>query len=98
MNKFDRECVICKTHYSYCPNCHHYDNLPRWMFLFCSQNCHDIYQELADYGNGEKTLSKTRAALKKLDLSRLDEFTPHYHDAVVNVLKTRKKKDSEELN
>ena len=76
--KNERECIVCKTHYEYCPNCSKYDRLPRWMFLFCSQNCHDIYSIENAYDSGAITKEKARERLDSLDLSKRDDFTQFF--------------------
>ena len=72
--KHERECEICGAHYEYCPNCDSYAHLPRWMFLFHSKNCKNIYDIINDYRTGALNADKAKTRLSKLDMSGRDTF------------------------
>lgn len=57
-----RICIMDGKEYEYCPSCHKYDNLPRWMMSFCSDNCHDIFAVFCEYRQNK--ISKADAAEK----------------------------------
>lgn len=82
-----RDCVICHTTYEYCPNCSKYDGYPRWMSLFCCENCKDIYQVENQYGNGEITKDEAQAKMMKLDLSKRSAFTGCFKELADEILK-----------
>ena len=76
----DRKCIVCpdKHHYKYCSNCSGYNSKETWRFLFCSQNCKEIYSIATDFVNGKLTGLEAKHKLEKLDLSDL-EF---YHSVI----------------
>lgn len=83
----ERECVICGTHYSYCPNCVQYNSEPRWKFLFHDKNCHDIYNVLNDYGSNVISKEQARNKLKTLDLTNIKSFRQDFRNQVNDILK-----------
>lgn len=76
----DRKCIVCpdKHHYKYCSNCSGYNSKETWRFLYCSQNCREIYSIATDFVNGKLTGLDAKHKLEKLDLSDL-EF---YHSVI----------------
>ena len=44
-----RTCVVCGKQYEYCNKCRKYENLPLWMFTFCSERCKSIYNITSNY-------------------------------------------------
>ena len=76
----DRKCIVCpdKHHYKYCSNCSGYNSKETWRFLYCSQNCKEIYSIATDFVNGKLTGLEAKHKLEKLDLSDL-EF---YHSVI----------------
>lgn len=84
--KFERKCVLCHSSYSYCPTCQDYIDYPRWMNLFCSSNCHELYLTLNDYYAKHSTREDTLAKLNELDLSKYDSFAEPYKRAINGVL------------
>lgn len=84
--KDERECVICGTHYSYCPNCADYSSEPRWKFLFHDQNCHDIYNVLNNYGAGIITKDEARTKLQGLNLSKKNSFRKDFREQIDDIM------------
>lgn len=76
----DRKCIVCpdKHHYKYCSNCSGYNSKETWRFLYCSQNCKEIYSIATDFVNGKLNGLEAKHKLEKLDLSDL-EF---YHSVI----------------
>ena len=76
----NRKCIVCpdKHHYKYCSNCSGYNSKETWRFLYCSQNCREIYSIATDFVNGKLTGLDAKHKLEKLDLSDL-EF---YHSVI----------------
>lgn len=72
--KFERKCSICGKSYSYCPNCSDFDYLPRWMELFCSENCHELYLLINRFYTKHSTREDTLKELNGLDLSRYEYY------------------------
>lgn len=69
MAKNNHKCIVCGKEYRYCPNCSEYDKMPRWMSMFCGDNCHDIFQVACDFENGDITKEEAVNKLNMLDLS-----------------------------
>lgn len=85
--KDEKVCVICGTHYSYCPNCVDYKDDPRWKFLFHDKNCHDIFTVLNDFGAQDITKEQAANRLKKLDLSNKKSFRKDFADQIDSIMK-----------
>lgn len=74
-NKPNRICVICQKQYHYCPSCNSEDtNKPTWYFTFCSENCKNIYDVCTNWRDGNITEDEASEKIKKLDLSKIDNF------------------------
>ena len=70
--KHGRICSVCNTEYAYCPNCNSYDSKPRWMFLFCSENCKDIFETVSAYNQGRIDTKTARKRLEECDLQKAE--------------------------
>lgn len=68
--KANRICSVCSTEYSYCPNCNAHATEPRWKFLFCSENCNDIFNICSQFSNGVITAAEAKKLLDKCDLDK----------------------------
>lgn len=65
-----RTCYLCGKSYHYCPNCDEDRDKPQWMFTFCSNNCHDIYDTLVSQTMEYLTIDETKEALDKLNVEK----------------------------
>lgn len=70
----NRTCVICGKKYSYCPNCGADANKPTWYFVFCGENCKDIYNICTDWRDGIITKEEASEKISKLDISNISDF------------------------
>ena len=70
MAKYVQTCLLCKQTYEYCGGCSKYKNLPTFMTTFCSENCKNIYQTMADFENGILSKDKAKLKLSGLNTSR----------------------------
>ena len=84
----DRKCVICpdKHHYKYCNNCSGYNPIETWRFVFCSQNCREIYRILSDYSSKQITIEEAKEALRKCDLSDLEFYQKSIKKSIQDIL------------
>ena len=84
----DRKCIVCpdKHHYKYCSNCSGYNSKETWRFLFCSQNCKEIYSIATDFVNGKLTGLEAKYKLKNLDLSDLEFYHSIIKKNIENIL------------
>lgn len=74
--KNNRKCIVCNCSYYFCNHCQDGEIKPSWYTIFHDQNCHDIYDAVANiYPVQGKEAAKQ--ALDKLDLSNKENFHPN---------------------
>lgn len=83
--KDNKTCAVCYSGYHYCPNCRDDKDKPTWMFVFCSENCHDIYMTTSAYANKKITAKEAKDKLDKLDISKYDNFGESYKTIVSEI-------------
>lgn len=88
--KDNHSCLVCGSKYTYCPNCSEYDKFPRWMGIFCSENCHDIFDIANDYAHELMTKEDAKEALKDKDLSMKGKYTGGVKKAINEILREDK--------
>lgn len=71
--KNNRKCIVCGHEYYFCNTCQDGAIKPAWYLIFHDQNCHDIYDAVANILplKGKEAAKK---ALDKLDLSDKENF------------------------
>ena len=74
MIKNNKVCILCGKKYSFCNRCEEFDHLPRWMAIYCSDNCKKIFDAISAYNMKLKTKEDVAKILKECDLSRKSEF------------------------
>ena len=77
-----KKCEICGTEYKYCANCGEFDNYPRWMFLFHSENCRDIWSVINAYRAKQKTAYEAKKELEQLDITNVVPVYQKYIDEI----------------
>ena len=65
MKQNNKNCIICGKAYTFCTNCSKFDHLPRWMGMFHSKECKDIFDTISDYQS--KVCSKEEAQNRLTD-------------------------------
>ena len=80
MAKLNRECIICRHRYSFCPTCAADANKPTWMTIFCGENCKDIYTTLDGYRDNRLSKEDAKEILNKLDLSPIEKLPKNFQD------------------
>lgn len=95
MEKNNKVCIICKKAYSYCPNCKHDNDKPTWYAIFHDQNCHDIYDVCTSYRDKVFTKKEAYYAIKKLDISFLDDFNESTKNQILDILSYENEKNIE---
>lgn len=73
---FERKCIVDLKDYRYCNHCNEFNPMETWRFLFCCENCRDIYHTVDDYNANKITANEAKERLEKYDLSGLDRFHP----------------------
>lgn len=87
MNKRDlRTCCVCRRSYHFCPVCNEEDkNKEPWYFVYCSENCKDIYNVMSSFENGKIDAETANEQLSKLDLSQKDNFGNSYKNTLSKI-------------
>ena len=70
--KNNRTCIVCGTQYYHCNHCDE-PIKPSWYTIFHDQNCHDIYDAVANI-YPQKGKEAAKEVLDKLDLSNKENF------------------------
>lgn len=78
--KNNRLCIVCNCSYYHCGHCDE-PIKPSWYNIFHDQNCHDIYDAVANI-YPEKGKAVAKEALDKLDLSNKENF----HQNIVKLI------------
>ena len=73
--KNNRTCIVCGTQYYHCGHCDE-PIKPAWYAIFHDQNCHDIYDAVANI-YPQKGKESAKEVLDKLDLSNKENFHPN---------------------
>lgn len=71
---FERTCIVDRVKYKYCHNCSDFDPTEKWRYLYCCDNCRQIYLACDDFVNNNISALEAQDKLNALDLSKKDEF------------------------
>lgn len=82
MKRNNKTCICCSTKYTFCPNCAEFDHLPRWMGIYCSENCKKVMDIASDYEYGVLTKEEAKEKFDVCDLSNKNNF----HHSIRKVL------------
>lgn len=85
MAKKNRECLVCGTKYSYCPNCNRKE--PAWMAEFHDENCKNIFQICTNFNANVMSKSEAKAALDQCDLTNKANFKSFIQRDLENIYK-----------
>lgn len=83
----ERRCIVApnKHHYVYCPSCGKGDIKESWRFLYCSDNCREIYKVCEDFVNERIDGKQANDRLKSLDLSDIADFHPNLQANIADI-------------
>lgn len=71
----NRQCLACKTGYSYCPSCSRVDKLaPAWKAQFCSEDCMTLWMTLTRYNMDRLSKSEAKEIISSLNLKPIDVY------------------------
>lgn len=87
--KHEKICTVCNTKYQYCPNCDSYNLEPRWKFLFCSENCNEIFNTVAQFEGGAINADEARKILDKCDLKKAQPLGAGVKEGVNKIYKQK---------
>ena len=74
VKKNNKKCILCGKTYTYCSRCEEFDHLPRWMEIYCSDNCRTIFNTLTEYNAKNITAEEATKRLEKCDISDIDKY------------------------
>lgn len=74
VKKNNKKCILCGKTYTYCNRCEEFDHLPRWMEIYCSDNCRTIFNTLTEYNAKNITAEEAAKRLEKCDMSDIDKY------------------------
>lgn len=63
MGKTNRTCYTCGKEYYYCFSCPD-DARPTWSYMFCCEDCKDIFTALSEYNNGRLEAKEAYSLVK----------------------------------
>ena len=86
MKKNNKTCILCGKKYTFCNRCEEFDRLPRWMGIYCSDNCRAIFNILTDYNGGHITKEEEIQKLNDCDLSYRDHFNKFNKGIIDNLM------------
>lgn len=86
MIKNNKKCILCGKVYTFCNRCEEFDHLPRWMGIYCSENCRAIFNILTDYNGGHITKEEAIQKLNDCDLSYRDHFNKFNKGIIDNLM------------
>lgn len=75
-----RKCLFCSTQFEYCGHCKEHSNEPTWKVNFDTERCHDLYEVMAGYGMGIKTIEDVKAVLDKHNVTDYTIFSKKVQD------------------
>lgn len=71
---YERKCIVDLTNYRYCNQCNEFNPDETWRFLFCCENCRNIYRIVDEYDAKKITANEAKEKLEKCDLTKIDSF------------------------
>lgn len=90
-----RNCILCGKEYDYCPRCD--ETQPTYLLKYCGANCKEISLVLNKYTFKHLTKDEAADELKKLDLSKLNNFTEKFKTQINEIIKVEKPIVKEEV-
>ena len=87
-----RECICCHKEHSYCYSCPSDKYLESWHVLYCSKNCHDLFNAVNKYVFGHITKEEAKKQLEKCDLSVLPQCSESFQKVAKQILAEEQKK------
>lgn len=94
MERKSRTCSVCRRSYKFCPSCREDSDKPLWYFSYCSENCKKIYEVTSNFEDGLIDEKTAKEQLRKLDLSRLDNFGTSYVASINKIMSSAVKNDA----
>lgn len=92
----ERSCIFCGQKYEYCPHCNN-NSEPAWKFNFDSEKCYSLYNVVAGYNMGVKTVDEVKEVLDKYEVTDYSIFSQKLQDRLNEIVpqKTAEVKEDE---
>lgn len=75
MAQKNKQCLACRTAYSYCPSCSRADALaPSWKSEFCCETCKDVWDTLVKFNMNMLAKSEAKELISALDLKPIESY------------------------
>ena len=92
MVKLNKQCICCKTKYTYCPSCSRADSLkPTWYSDFCSETCMTLWTTATKYNMSMLTKPEAKSIISALDLKPIDTYAACIQRDYANIMEPVKK-------
>ncbi len=77
-----RKCIVSPNHhfYKYCPQCGRDNPEETWRFLFCSENCRDVYRVFEAFAEKKIDAVTAEQRLNELTVPRDEYLQPSLRD------------------
>lgn len=75
MKQNNKTCIACGKQYTYCNRCDDYAHLPKWMTMWCSERCKDIFNIASYFLNKELTADAANERLEQYNLKNDESFS-----------------------
>lgn len=93
----ERTCIFCGKTYQYCPNCRDFSKYPNWMANFDTEKCHELYDVIAGYNIGIRTIEDVKATLDKYGVTDYSIFSKGLQDKIRSVGSPKKEEPKTEI-
>ena len=92
----ERTCIFCGQKYQYCPNCKDYSSEPAWKFNFDTEKCHDLYNVIAGYNIGNRSIEDVKTTLNKYNVTDYSIFPKAFQEKLSNNVSDKKEETKEQ--
>ena len=92
----ERVCIFCQKIYSYCPHCSD-KSQPAWKFNFDTEKCYSLYDAVAGYNMGVKTIDEVKEVLDKYEVTDYSIFSQRLQDKLNEIVPKKKAEEKAEV-
>lgn len=71
----NKTCITCGKKYTYCNRCDDYAALPKWMTIWCSERCKEIFNTASYFLSGSIDAEEAKRRLSDFNLNENEEFS-----------------------
>jgi predicted nucleic acid-binding Zn ribbon protein len=70
----DRKCVVCGSHYNYCPVCGKNDPYATWRYIYCSEDCRKLFNIANNWVSKKISSEYAKEQLKTITVPPLNRI------------------------